>query len=229
MSQFNVSMLLTADASQARRELQGAGADLQQFGDKARQAGATASAGLRQAEAQIVKLRQANAAVTGNLVAQFNDVGQMLASGQSPLLLAVQQGTQISQALGPLGARGAVAALGQAFVGMLNPVNLAVFAAVAGLGLLGNALRNLVGEPRLRRQPAAGAADPGRVRIGGEVPDEAHAPRRRPSDRGLRRRPHPGVDAAARRFHPPAPGRRGQDAGAERRHAEPRAIAEPVV
>lgn len=148
MSQFNVSMLLTADAGQARRELAGAGADLQQFGAKARQAGATASAGLKQVETQVVKLRQANAAVTGSLVAQFNDVGQMLAAGQSPLLLAAQQGTQISQALGPLGARGAVAALGQAFVGMLSPVNLAVFAAVAGLGLLGNALRDLVGEAR---------------------------------------------------------------------------------
>jgi hypothetical protein len=139
-------MLLTADAGQARRELQGVGADLRQFGAKARQAGTTASAGLKQAETQVIALRRSTAGVTGTLVAQFNDVGQMLVAGQSPLLLAAQQGTQISQALGPLGARGAVAALGQAFLGMLNPVNLAVFAVVAGLGLLGNALRDLVGE-----------------------------------------------------------------------------------
>ncbi len=67
----------------------------------------------------------------GNLVSQFNDIGVMMAAGQNPLTLAIQQGTQISQVIGPLGAAGAVRALGAAFVGMLSPVNLITVAAIA--------------------------------------------------------------------------------------------------
>lgn len=148
MTVFNVSMLLTADADQARRELKGAEAEVIKFGAAARQAGNTAAAGFDRAEAEILQFKRASSGATSSLVAQFNDVGQMLIAGQSPLLLAAQQGTQISQALGPLGARGAVQALGSAFLGMLSPVNLAVFAAVAGLGLLGNALRDVIGDTR---------------------------------------------------------------------------------
>jgi chromosome segregation ATPase len=33
----------------------------------------------------------------GNLTSQFNDIGVMLAAGQNPLQLAIQQGTQIGQ------------------------------------------------------------------------------------------------------------------------------------
>lgn len=145
---FNVSMLITADAAQAKRELKSAQGEVEKFGTASRSAGATAASGLKVAEAEIVQLKRSTTGVTSNLVAQFNDVGQMLAAGQSPLLLAAQQGTQISQVLGPLGARGAVEALGGAFIGMINPVNLAVFAAVAALGIFGNSLRGLVGETK---------------------------------------------------------------------------------
>mgnify|MGYP001066636345 CR=1 FL=1 len=148
MTVFNVSMLLTADSSQARRELKGAEAEVQKFGTAARRAGNTAAAGFDRAEAEILQFRRAANGATGNLVAQFNDVGQMLVPGQSPLLLAAQQGTQISQVLGPLGAAGSVRALGTAFLGMLSPVNLAVFAAVTALGILGNSLRDVFGATR---------------------------------------------------------------------------------
>jgi hypothetical protein len=71
---------------------------------------------------------------TGNLAAQLNDIGVQLAGGQSPFLIALQQGTQITQALGSgVGARGAVAALGGAFTSLLNPVSLATIA-IIGLG-----------------------------------------------------------------------------------------------
>jgi hypothetical protein len=70
---------------------------------------------------------------TGNLAAQFNDIGVQLASGTSPFLIAIQQGSQINQVLGQAGARGAVSALGGAFFSMLNPVSLATFA-IIGLG-----------------------------------------------------------------------------------------------
>jgi hypothetical protein len=71
---------------------------------------------------------------TGNLAAQLNDISVQLAGGQSPFLIALQQGTQITQALGSgVGARGAVAALGGAFTSLLNPVSLATIA-IIGLG-----------------------------------------------------------------------------------------------
>lgn len=148
MTAFNVAMLLTADADQARREVRGLGGDLQGLGQAAKTGGAATAAGMKQAEAQVLQFRRTAEGATGNLVAQFNDIGVMMASGQSPLLMAAQQGTQISQALGPLGARGAVQALGGAFLGMLNPVNFAIFAVVAGLGLMGNALREVFGETK---------------------------------------------------------------------------------
>ncbi len=71
---------------------------------------------------------------TSNLAAQLNDIGVQLAGGQSPFLIALQQGTQINQALGSgAGARGAVSALAGAFTSLLNPVSLATIA-IIGLG-----------------------------------------------------------------------------------------------
>lgn len=67
-----------------------------------------------------------------NLTAQFNDLGVMLAAGQSPLLLAMQQGTQITQVIGPLGAAGAVSALGGAFISMINPLSLLTLGVIGG-------------------------------------------------------------------------------------------------
>ena len=66
-----------------------------------------------------------------NLGAQFNDIGVMLAAGQSPLQLAMQQGTQIAQVIGPMGAAGAARMLGAAFTSMLNPVMLITVGSIA--------------------------------------------------------------------------------------------------
>lgn len=71
------------------------------------------------------------AAATGNLVGQFNDIGMMLAAGQNPLQLAIQQGTQITQVFGNQGAAGAASLLRASLVQMLNPVNLFTVAAIA--------------------------------------------------------------------------------------------------
>lgn len=40
----------------------------------------------------------------GNLAANVNDVAMMALAGQNPLQLAIQQGTQIGQVFGPMGA-----------------------------------------------------------------------------------------------------------------------------
>lgn len=62
-----------------------------------------------------------------NLSYQLNDIAVMVASGQSPFMLLMQQGMQIGQILGPHGLRGGIQALGQGIIQFLfNPVNLAV-------------------------------------------------------------------------------------------------------
>lgn len=68
---------------------------------------------------------------TAGLAAQFNDIGVMLASGQNPLLLALQQGTQVAQTLGPMGAAGAAKALGAAFLSVISPLNLITIGTIA--------------------------------------------------------------------------------------------------
>ncbi|MCB5201882.1 phage tail length tape measure family protein [Neorhizobium sp. T786] len=74
-----------------------------------------------------------SAVQTSNLAAQLNDIGVQLAGGQSPFLIALQQGTQINQVLGQGGARAAVGALAGAFTSLINPVSIATIA-IIGLG-----------------------------------------------------------------------------------------------
>jgi len=88
--------------------------------------GPKAARGLNQVTKAVGGLQQQ----TGNLAAQFNDIGVQLAGGQSPFLIALQQGTQISQVLGQQGARAAVSSLGAAFLSLLNPVSLATIAVI---------------------------------------------------------------------------------------------------
>jgi hypothetical protein len=75
---------------------------------------------------------------TANLAAQFNDIGVMMASGQSPFILAVQQGTQISQVLNSMGgnAKSQFAALGQSFLSIVNPTSLLTIGLIAGTAAL---------------------------------------------------------------------------------------------
>jgi len=73
---------------------------------------------------------------TGNVAAQFQDIAVQLAGGQSPFLIALQQGTQLTGALGDRGAKGAVQALGAGFLSLLSPVSLASIAAITFGGTL---------------------------------------------------------------------------------------------
>lgn len=70
---------------------------------------------------------------TGNIASQFNDIGVMLAAGQSPLLLAVQQGTQLNQVFAQMGSgREVLQGLKAGFLSMVNPVSLATIGIIAG-------------------------------------------------------------------------------------------------
>ncbi len=69
----------------------------------------------------------------GNLTAQLFDVGVMMQAGQNPFVLMVQQGSQIAQVMGPMGAGGAIQALKASVLQLLNPMNAVIFA-VIGIG-----------------------------------------------------------------------------------------------
>ena len=143
---LDFTLVLRAETAAAKAELEAAARGIRGVStatDKATassKAGATAAqseAAARRAAAQAnqtyARSSQMAAGATGNLVAQFNDIGMMMAAGQNPLQLAIQQGTQITQEIGPMGAAGAAKALGGAFVGMLNPISL-VTMGVIGFG-----------------------------------------------------------------------------------------------
>ncbi len=69
----------------------------------------------------------------GNLSFQLTDMAVMLASGQSPWLMMVQQGSQVSQIMGNRGLGSILPALASGIGAMVNPTMLAL-AAVTALG-----------------------------------------------------------------------------------------------
>lgn len=70
----------------------------------------------------------------GGIAAQFQDVAVQLAGGQSPFLIALQQGTQLSGQLEATG--GGVKSLGAAFLSLVSPMSLATIGGIAAFGLL---------------------------------------------------------------------------------------------
>lgn len=78
---------------------------------------------------------------TGNVFAQLNDIGVMLAAGQNPIQLALQQGTQLNQVWASMGAQGrtlggVAGMLRGAFASMISPMSLLTLGVIAGAGAL---------------------------------------------------------------------------------------------
>lgn len=70
---------------------------------------------------------------TANLTAQFNDIGIMLAAGQNPMQLALQQGTQINQVMTQMGGGvKSLKALGPAIMSMISPMSILTIGVIAG-------------------------------------------------------------------------------------------------
>jgi hypothetical protein len=152
LTDIGVNLLLKAQADQALAAVKSAATEVKALGAATRSAAtdadraAAASRNQAAAAQQIRTSHTLAAGSVGNLTAQFNDIGQMLLAGQNPLTLAVQQGTQISQVLGPLGAGGAVRALGSAFMGMINPVSLITIGSIAAGAAMFQWLTRSVGD-----------------------------------------------------------------------------------
>lgn len=138
------NVLATQAAARAEQAL------IRQLGEelRARQALHDTPASTRPAGVGVVGGAQSGAAFnTSNIAAQFQDIGVTAAAGMHPLIIALQQGTQLSAVLNDSLARGVnpAKALGGAFLQVINPISLATIAAVA-LGAAGlQALGGLIG------------------------------------------------------------------------------------
>lgn len=75
---------------------------------------------------------------TGNIAAQFQDIGVQFAGGQSPFLIALQQGTQLNGVFSQMGGNlGTVAkGLGGALMSLVSPLSLITIGAIAAGGAL---------------------------------------------------------------------------------------------
>lgn len=144
---LDFTLVLRADTAAAKTQLEGVATGVKAVATATDQSATKSRAAATAVQAEAAARRaasQANTAythstnlaagATGNLAAQFNDIGMMLMAGQNPLQLAIQQGSQITQALGPMGATGAAKALGSAFLGLLSPINLIIPAVIAAAG-----------------------------------------------------------------------------------------------
>lgn len=133
----NANLKLNETEKAAKAEIQRIG---QAAGDAARQAKALQiqEAAIAQEAITAGRAHQLAAGQVGNLTAQFNDIGVMMAAGQNPFQLAIQQGTQITQVIGPLGAAGAAKALKAALVSMLSPMTFITIGSIAAAAAMMN-------------------------------------------------------------------------------------------
>lgn len=156
---LNIALLFKANAAQAKAEVTSLANVTKTFGTQTRNSGndtRQAAAAMAAYEARIAameaelrqliatqgaaneKARQTKPAFDGGaqsvgyMAAQMNDLFVMTAAGQSPLQMAIQQGTQISQVYGNRGAAGAVQLFKSGFASMLSPLNLGTIAILAG-------------------------------------------------------------------------------------------------
>lgn len=142
---------LTARFTGLRASVDPAYASLLRFVDAERltQAAVRAGAASQEEAAQVLDMLKAKYATTeaaahqfgttsrfmaANVTAQFNDIGVMLAAGQNPLQLALQQGTQLSQVFQMAGGGigGTLGMLKSGLLGLLSPTTLLTVAIIAG-------------------------------------------------------------------------------------------------
>lgn len=94
------------------------------------------STGMAGALGQASDAANLNTAQMANMSYQINDIAVMLASGQNPFVMLMQQGMQISQIFGPgVGVAAAMKAVGGAIVSFVtNPLTLAVAGIASAAG-----------------------------------------------------------------------------------------------
>ena len=134
-ARFNPLFAASRQYEMALRDI----ADAERMGAISANEAAAARDRAAQAIAPMNNAMRGNAQATGaataanaNLFAQWNDIAVMMAAGQNPMQLAMQQGTQVSQVLMTLGGgTTALRAIGTSFLAMLNPISLATIGIIA--------------------------------------------------------------------------------------------------
>ncbi|MEJ0012889.1 MAG: phage tail length tape measure family protein [Bauldia sp.] len=154
---MRLSLIINGDATGAAKAANTAAAAIENVG-KASVAGTRAieaqssamssrwqqAAGAAGVASQAFKL---NSFQMQNMAFQMNDMATMLASGQSPFVMLMQQGMQISQIFGPgVGVAAALKGVGAALLSFVtNPLNLAVLAFAAAGGAASLLFRTIAG------------------------------------------------------------------------------------
>ena len=95
------------------------------------------------ASQQFAAAQKQTGAYTANVFSQLNDIGVMMAAGQNPFQLALQQGTQLNQVWASMGKEGKTLSgvygmLRGAVVSMISPMNLLTIGVIAGGAALVN-------------------------------------------------------------------------------------------
>lgn len=135
MSNFILGVKVTYDGSAVTSGANDNRVDIDRLAASAAQAGTRSLAGGRMA-AQGAAL--AKHEVT-NLSYQMNDIVMMLASGQSPFMLMMQQGSQVAQIMGNRGLGQIIPALGVGLMSLITPTTL-LLAGVTAVGYAGAAI-----------------------------------------------------------------------------------------
>ncbi|MFC5421035.1 phage tail length tape measure family protein [Bosea eneae] len=91
-----------------------------------------------------VSTNRPGSGAVGNIAAQFQDIGVQLAGGQSPMLIALQQGTQLTGAMQQAG--GSVSALGAAFASLVSPLSLITIGGIAAFGAIVQYASSAIGQ-----------------------------------------------------------------------------------
>ncbi|SNT19495.1 phage tail length tape measure family protein [Sphingopyxis indica] len=113
-----------------------------------------AAAGIGRVSKAVATSAGAIKANTGNIAAQFQDIGVTAAMGMSPLMIALQQGTQLSAVFAASG-QSAFKAIGSAIGQVINPTALLTIGLVAAAA----ALVQMVDWGKLAQSAMLGLAD----------------------------------------------------------------------
>jgi hypothetical protein len=133
-----LNVRITGDSSALKAAVAAANGDLTKLVAAAEAAGLKLEKG-RQRGVKFGQAMDGAAAHTANLTFQLQDIGMMLAAGQSPLMLAMQQGTQVSGIFQQMGAsvKTVGPAMAAAFGALLSPLSLITVGTIAVVAALG--------------------------------------------------------------------------------------------
>lgn len=124
---------VTAEAAKAARAIADADAHVSAYRQHLQSLAAannSAAAGIRQTTVAATESAGAMKANVGNIAAQFQDIGVTASMGMSPMMIALQQGTQLAGVFAASGGS-AFKALGGAILSVISPTSILTIALVA--------------------------------------------------------------------------------------------------